>query len=228
MRRVWFIAAVVAFVLTVSSTGQAQQIYGDYLETRNADVYTGPCFANAESGMGGDQAMLAWRVQKGEWKGVRLDGLSVVGVARARATLGGIWANPYPAKAVIIVDERANAEQRTALVNFAQEMAGELLKNVVQVEAAPIRLDVLDNGEHHGEHHGKALLRAGNLARIETRAIGDQDHLCGNEDVYYQPLAETFHAMPAVALVDNYSGPGLGASWTSHGKRSAFVGTFSR
>jgi hypothetical protein len=34
--------------------------------------------------------------------------------------------------------------------------------------------------------------------------------------------------MPAVAELDHYSGPGLGVSWTSHGKRSAFVGTFAR
>ena len=33
--------------------------------------------------------------------------------------------------------------------------------------------------------------------------------------------------MPAVALANMYSGPGLGVSWTLHGKRGAFVGTFA-
>ena len=32
----------------------AAQISGDYLETRSADVYTGPCFANAEVGLTGN------------------------------------------------------------------------------------------------------------------------------------------------------------------------------
>jgi hypothetical protein len=41
-------------------------------------------------------------------------------------------------------------------------------------------------------------------------------------------LTETAHSMPAVALTDSYSGPGLGVSWDLHGKRSAFVGTFAR
>ncbi len=36
----------------------------------------------------GDQAIVAWRVSKGEWQGVKLDGLSVVGVAKASGTLG--------------------------------------------------------------------------------------------------------------------------------------------
>ena len=32
---------------------------------------------------------------------------------------------------------------------------------------------------------------------------------------------------PAVALTDRYDGPGLGESWNSHDRRSAFVGTFA-
>ena len=35
-------------VLVISLTAAAQQIRGDYLETRSADVYTGQCFANGE------------------------------------------------------------------------------------------------------------------------------------------------------------------------------------
>ena len=63
---------------------------------------------------------------------------------------------------------------------------------------------------------------------IETRMIGKKDHLCGNEEVYYQPLVTMNHAMPAVAELDQYQGPGLGVRWTVHDKRSAFVGSFSR
>jgi hypothetical protein len=45
---------------------------------------------------------------------------------------------------------------------------------------------------------------------------------------FYPPLTATTHAMPAVALTDRFQGPGLGATWSSHDKRSAFVGTFAR
>ena len=224
MRRLSLIAAAGAVLLSLSITGQAQQIAGDYMETRSADVWTGPCFANGEVNLVGDQAILAWKVNKGEWNGVSLKGMSVVGVVKAGATLGDPYSNPYPAKAVLIVDENATAEQQKALVHFAQRMGGELLKNVVSVEVAPIEMKV----EHEGAHHGKALLRAGDLASIETRSIGDKDHLCGNEEIFYPPLAEMSHAMPAVAEVDRYKGPGLGVSWTLHGKRSAFVGSFAR
>jgi hypothetical protein len=62
---------------------------------------------------------------------------------------------------------------------------------------------------------------------VETRAIGEKDHLCGNESTFYQPLTATTHAMPAVAMTDEYRGTDLNISWTLHDKRSAFVGTFA-
>ena len=224
MRRMFALGSLIMIVLALASTSQAQHVSGDYIETRSADVWTGPCVANGEVNLTGDQAILAWRVNKGDWNGVALAGLSVVGVVKAGATLGDQYSNPYPAKAVLIVDQNATAEQQKALVGMAQAMAGELLQNIVRIEVAPIELQV----SHDGGHYDKTLLRAGDLAGIETRMIGKKDHLCGNEEVYYQPLVTMNHAMPAVAELDQYQGPSLGVRWTVHGKRSAFVGSFSR
>src|SRR5215468_574505 len=125
----------------------AGHISGEYIESRTADVYTGPCFANSEVNLTGKEAVLAWHVDKGTWQNVSLDGLSVAAVVRASATLGDAFSNPLPAKAVLIVDERANAAQRAALVNFAQAQAGKLLSNVVATETQPIRFTV-DASKH--------------------------------------------------------------------------------
>jgi hypothetical protein len=224
MRKLFFSVAAGLVVLVLSAAGQAQTISGEYIETRSADVYTGPCVANGEVNLAGDQAILAWRVTKGAWNGVSLDGLGVVGVVKAGATLGDPYTNPYPAKSVIIVDEKASAPQREALIGLAKDMAGALLENIVRVEVAPIEMQV----RHDGGHYSKAVVKAGTLAGIETRAIGKGDHLCGNEETFYPPLAELTHSMAAVAELDQFSGTGLGVSWTVHGKRSAFVGSFSR
>jgi hypothetical protein len=153
---------------------------------------------------------------------VPLDGLTVAAAVKARATLGDPYANPYPAKAVMIVDEQATPQQRTALLAFAHQMGGELLSNVERVVSAPMELIV-----NHA-HHGVALLRAGEFATVQTRSLNETDHLCGNEVTFYPPLTQLSHSMPAVALTDAYRGPGLGVDWESHGKRSAFVGTFER
>ena len=213
------IALLVTFLSVALS---AQQIRGDYIETRSADVYTGQCFANGEVNLAGKEAILAWHVQNGSWDGVTLDGLTIAAAVRARATLGDPYGDPYPAEAVLLVDEQANPQQRAALVHFAQHMGGELLKNVE--ETLPAQMEMIVNHERHGV----ALLRAGQFATVQTRSLGDQDHVCGNEVTFYPPLTEVSHSMPAVAVTDAYRGPGLGESWDSHGRRSAFVGTFAR
>jgi len=72
--------------LSISMAGQ--EIRGDYLETRSADVYTGQCFANGEVNLVGREAILAWHVQRGSWDGVSLQGLTVAAAVRANGTLG--------------------------------------------------------------------------------------------------------------------------------------------
>lgn len=224
MRRLFFITAACLSLLALSSTGFAQQISGDYIESRSADVYTGACVANGEVNLTGDQAILGWKVNKGDWNGECLDGLGVVAVVKANATLGDVYTNPYPAKAVLIVDERASADQRQALISFAKEMGGQLFNDVVRVEIAPIKMEV----KHDGGHFAQVSMHAGSIAAIETRGLTKRDHLCGNETTFYPPLTDTVHAMPAVAELDQYAGQDLGVSWKMSGKRSAFVGSFSK
>ncbi len=213
---------LVLFVVCLSLPLAAQQIEGDYLETRSADVYTGQCFANGEVNLVGNEAILAWHIRTGSWNGVALQGLSVTAVVRAKGTLGDPYENPYPAEAVLLVDDQATAQQNSALVSFARQMGGELLKNIESV--IPVQTEFVVNLQHHGV----AMLRAGQFATVQTRSIDEHDHLCGNEVTFYPPLTSVSHSVPAVALTDAYNGPGLGETWDLHGKRSAFVGMFAR
>ena len=213
-----------ACLLCVAASMFAQQISGDYIETRSADVYTGQCFANGEVNLVGNEAIMGWHVDKGSWDGVALDGLNAVAVVRAKATLGDPYADPYPAKSVLVIDEAASPQQRAALASFVRHQTGKLTDNVEQVIYTTIDMAVVRNAEHHG----MALLRAGNLVTVRTRGINDHDHICGNEVTFYPPLTQTTHAMPAVAEKDEYQGPALNDTWSNSGKRSAFVGTFAR
>ncbi|MEZ5403355.1 MAG: DUF1326 domain-containing protein [Bryobacteraceae bacterium] len=199
----------------------ASSVRGSYVEARTADIYTGACFANSEVGSVGELAVMGWKVSKGEFDGVKLDGLAVVGVLKASATLGDVHNSAYPVKSVLIVDERANAEQRLALQSFAKRMAGDLLQDVVKVEYAPVNLEL-----EGSVHNATAKLTAGSLATIQTRAIGGKDHICSNEEVWYLPLTKVGHYMPAVATAHNFKGDGLGTKWSSPDKRSAFVADF--
>ena len=115
-----------------------------------------------------------------------------------------------------------SAEQREALVAFVQEQAGELAADIVRTEAAPITLDF------HGNMHDKiATLRAGDIVALETREIRGTDSLCHLDDIYYTPLVDLDHAMPAFAVEQSFRGDGLGHRMHEYRRSSAYLGTFA-
>ncbi len=213
--------AALVLALTVGAAA-ASNINGTYIESRNAEIYASHCFANSEVGITGDLAVMAWNIESGRQNGVPLDGLSVVAVVKASATIGNPFASPLPAKAMVIVDETASAEQREALTAFVQEQAGELAADIVRTESAPIAIDF------HGNMHDKvATLQAGEIVALKTRAIRDTDSLCHLDDIYYTPLVELDHAMPAFAVEQSFRGDGLGHRMREYRRSSAYLGTFS-
>lgn len=198
-------------------------VHGEYIEARTADVYTGPCFANGEVGQTGKLAVLGWHIQEGRIDGVKLDGLSVVGVVRAKDTLGDFMLTSNPAKAVIIVDQKATPEQQLALRAFAQRAGGALLSDVVKVDIQPIEFTVKDNNVHTRV----ASLVAGDEAKVATRPLVETDQVCHNESAWYQPLVKVDHAMAAYTTANSYDGNSLGEKWNYPEKRGSYLGTFS-
>src|SRR3984893_10159051 len=171
----------------------SHSIYGDYIEARTADVYTGPCFANSEAGLIGNLAVFGWKVDQRSWQGVDLDGVSVVAAVKAKNTLGNVYETAYPVKAVLIIDEKATPEQRMALRSFARKMGGDLLEAIVEVDYQTISLTFVNNDMHSMQ----ATLTAGALANIQTRAMNEGDHICRNEETWYPPLTKTKPPKPS-------------------------------
>src|SRR5688500_11573455 len=136
---------------------------GLYVEARTCDVFAGSCFANADTGLIGKNAVLAWKVESGADAGTRIDGLGVVAVVSAPQTLG--LKQSSPARALVIVDDRATPAQRDALVKFGKAQTGDLIGEVVAVRSAAVDLTVC---ECDGE--GCAALKAGDV-KIATRCI---------------------------------------------------------
>jgi len=216
-----FVSCLTALLLGVAPAAAAE-IRGHYVEARNCDVWTGPCFANADFNLTGKNAVLAWRIDQGQLDGVSLEGLSVVAVVAAHNTLG--LDQTGPAKSVVLVDRKATPAQREALLRFARKQAGSLLDNIVRVDASSIELT---SCECKGE--GCYELVAGGTARIKTRCIeGDHDKVCGNESAFYPPLArDIVHPRPAGVVDHVFNGTGLGSTWSDHNGRGAYVGAFA-
>src|SRR5579884_3613006 len=108
-------AAVVSAAASLSfaaSSLPSRSVSGNYIEARTADVYTGPCFANGEVEMNGKEAVFGWKINNGQWHGVDISGLSVVAAVVSEHTLGNVYEPVNAARAVLIVDSKANTEQR--------------------------------------------------------------------------------------------------------------------
>lgn len=206
------------------------EIRGDYVEARNADVYTGPCFSNAEVLVYGQKAVLGWKVNQGSWKGVDLAGLCVAAAVQGNTTFSED--NPAAARSVLIVDSRANPRQRAALIEMAQTLGGDRLRHVAQVLTTRMSLTLENHpaatGPAHGMPHSpRASLWAAGIAKIVTRPLDERDHACGNEVVAYPPLSRAVEAQPAYTLGHEFKGTGLDARWDDPNCRSSFVGHFA-
>jgi len=209
-------------VSTAFAGSPSRTVSGDYLEVRSCDVYTGPCFANAEMNLTGKEGMLFWSVREGNWNGVNLNGLSVMAVVHTDATLGDLKYQPRSGDAVLIVDAKADSTQKKALADFAQAMGGKLVSHVVDVKSAPI-----ESSLGTCPKKGCASVQAGDLVEITTSCLTAKHDVCGNEDTYYPPLSKVDGAYPVFTELASYNGPGLNVTWQIVGKRSAFLGTFS-
>jgi hypothetical protein len=207
-------------LIAAASSASAGEITGQYVEARTCDVWTGPCFANADFNLSGKHAVIAWKIDKGSFNDVALDGLNLVAVVAAQQTLG--LEQSGPAKAVVIVDSRASAQQRDALVAFAKKQGGQLLDNVVAVQQSKIQVALCKcDGETCAE------VDAG-VAKVKTRCIDHkEDKACGNESAYYPPLTNNVRANVAGVVEHTFRGQGLAQTWGDFGRRGAYVGSFS-
>jgi hypothetical protein len=212
----------------------AAGIRGEYVEARTADVFTGPCFSNAEVFITGKNAVMAWKVTEGSWKGVQLDDQCVAAAVVGTTTFSED--QPEKAQSVLIVDSKATAKQRDALVDLAKTLGGARLNHVANVTTARMVLKlenhtVSEAETTHTAHSmpkaPRATFWAAGLAQIVTRPLDERDHACGNEVIAYPPLSAGVEAKPAYTLGHTFKGEGLNAQWADPNCRSSFVGHFA-
>jgi hypothetical protein len=217
-----------------ATAASAAGIRGDYVEARTSDVFTGPCFSNAEVFATGKNAVLAWKVTEGSWKGVELGGLCIAAALDGTTTFS--QDDPRRAKSVLIVDARATTSQREALIDMAKTLGGTRLSHVNVIATARMSLTIEKHASSAADHnpsvHGMphapaASFWAAGVAQIVTRPLDERDHACGNEVIAYAPLSHGVDVQPAYTLGHTFRGTGLETQWADPNCRSSFVGHFS-
>ena len=77
MKRIIALSGLLAIAASPLLAGTGS-LKGSYVEARTAEVFTGGCIMGSEAETTGKQAVLAWKVSKGSFNGVSLDGLTIV------------------------------------------------------------------------------------------------------------------------------------------------------
>ena len=205
-----------------ANTTVGVDVSGQYLEIRTCDVYTGPCFANAECGIVGREAALAWKVDRGAIGGVDVAGLAVVAVLSSDATFGNPYETATDVKSVLLLDAKADAAQRDALRSFATAQLEPMRARVTNEHVVAIELATgcCDNA-------GCATLEAGTIVNAKTRCVHKEDKHCGNESIFYPPLQDVSGVTPAVAETFTVEVPELDARFTEVQRRGAFTARFT-
>ena len=196
-------------------------VSGDYLELRTCEVMVGQCFANGEIGINGKEAVMLWSVDEGSFDGVTLDGLHVMAMVRAQDTLGDLKYNaPEAPKSLIVTDERATAEQRSALIAMAKNMGGDLLSDVVATRSSAMTVSFDTTGDR------LASIQVGDAVKVSARPFYKDDGCCGHETPYYPPLTKVQQAKPAVAESAVIADATLDCTWKSVESPNVFLARF--
>jgi len=215
-RMILTVAAVVA--LAGSSLLAGTSVSGKYVEARTAEVFTGGCIMGSEAETVGKQAVLAWKVDRGTFNGISLDGLSVVAALAGDRNLGmqEMGGDKAVVKSALYVDAHANAAQRLALVAMASELSNGIVGTIVQVTPAPIAFT---------DHGSEIEVTAGQVT-LDVNKHMTHDPSCGATQ-WFHPLAQVDDASMGVASQHLFTGAALGTKWSDPNKRSAFFGTFT-
>lgn len=218
MKRTCVVAALVGLVSVPLGAGEKGTLSGEYVEARTAEVFAGGCVMNSEAETRGRQAVMAWKIDRGTYNGVALDGLTVVAAVAGDANLGMRemgGAAPTKIQSAVVVDARATAAQREALVAVARTLSNGLVSNVVTVEQAP----VIFMGDRD-----RIQVATANVALTVNKHL-THDPTCGAMQ-WFHPFATVQGAEMGVAESHAFTGPALGTKWSDPNKRSAFFATF--
>lgn len=200
--------------LAMTTPAFADSVTGEYVEARSAAVYAGACHYNSEFTTAGREAVLAWKITKGEHNGVTLDGLRVMALVSAGDNLAVEGASR---RSVLLVEETATPQQRDALVALLKAKLGKTLGTVAAVKSAPIRFE---------SDGAKINVSAGKNATLNVSRYPCK-HCMMPATTWYAPVAPAKEFAVAQGLETGFSDTTLGVTWSQAATDNVFIGKFT-
>ena len=213
------IFTLAAIVLLLTAPGvfatPSETVQGEYLEARSVSVYVGACHYGAEYVEGGREATLVWNIRQGIWKGVSLDGLTVVAVVTAKNNLA---IDTDSRRSVLYLDKKATSEQRTALTDLMTTKRSELLGEIVSTENTPITFT---------KEGVKYDLRVGEVLTLSVSRYPCQNCTQPHQ-IWYKPLEQLDTPIVGKSTVYCYQDNILSVTWNcGEDTNNVFVGDFA-
>lgn len=190
------------------------KITGDYVEVRTASVFAGACHYNGELTTTGRDALLAWRVAAGKWRGIDLSGVRAVATVSAEANL----AEARAARRSELVIDAPTPEQAAAMAEALRSRYGATLGEIVSVRRAHVEF----------QHQGRAYrVVADHLAVIDVEALPNDACCTMPHLVWYDPLVPLVGRKVGYTVKAFFAGGRAGDSWQRAHENSAFYGRFA-
>jgi len=212
-----YLCLMTFLLATVGSTGPSGPVTGQYLEDRSSRVYGCPCEWSSEYASYGREAVLAWKIESGEYEGESLAGLRLAAVLAGEFTLSD---STSPRRSTLFVDAYAPLAQRRAGVAWLRSQYDEILGHVLGVHEAPIefKLDA-----------DSALLRVGDVIDVRMRRANLLEDTPSWASLLYDPFITLSSSTLGTTLNNEYNGEAeLLMRWTRQDAAiTGYYGTFS-
>ncbi len=183
-------------------TAQDTPISGQYLEDRSNRVYGCPCEFSSEYASAGREAVLAWNIQSGRYRGRDLAGLRLAAALAGRSNLSDTTSLR---RSAVFVDAGAPADQRSAGLAWLEAKYGDTIGRILGVHVVPIEFKVDTEA---------AILRVGDFLIVRMRRANIFEDTQSWAFLLYDPLVKLTSATMGTTSVNEYAGPDLQMRWT--------------
>jgi len=179
----------------------APAVSGDYVEARSNEVYTCGCLYSGQMTTAGREAILAWRITRGDYQGTPLAGLKVAAVVVGDANLG---AYDGPRRTALYLDESASDAQVHAVVALWQREYSQALGKIAAVHRAPISFT----------QQGDAVrLSIPKLVEVQARKARLREDAHPGSFLWYAPFVPLRNSSLVTALNYEYQGMDFQHQW---------------
>jgi hypothetical protein len=189
-------------------------IVGDYVEARTASVFAGACHYNGELTTTGRDAVMAWDITAGTWKGVDLTHVRAAAAVSSEDNLG----QTSPRKSELVIDSAASDAQAAAMTDLLETRCASALGSIALVRRVPVSF-------HRDFEHYEFAATGFASATVDAMP----DHECCKQPnlVWYTPLVTVQDRRVGFTRSAGYSSGKIADTWQREQENSAFYGTFT-